>query len=71
VNCPRCGTPIPAGSRRDRVYCSNSCSALASCHRRKNAVPRPPRWQHPAFESGNPALRAAAALTAELGKSRG
>jgi len=71
VNCARCGTPLPAGSRRDRVYCSNNCSALASCYRRKNAAAPPPRWQHPALESGNPALRAAAVHARQLGQDRG
>jgi hypothetical protein len=73
VTCLHCGTPIPAGSRRDRVYCDNNCSALASYYRRKNkngAAP-PPRWQHPAIESGSPALRAAAARARQLGEARG
>lgn len=71
MNCAHCGTPLPVSSRRDRVYCTNNCSALASYYRRKDAVPPPPRWQHPALESGNPALRAAADLAGQLGRSRG
>jgi integrase len=69
VNCPHCGTPIPPGSRRDRVYCSNNCSALASYYRRKNGVPTPPRWQHPALDSASPALRAAAERARQLGEA--
>jgi integrase len=71
VNCLHCGTPIPAGSRRDRVYCNNSCSALASYYRRKNGAAPPPRWQHPALGSANPALRAAAARARQLGETHG
>jgi integrase len=71
VNCPHCGKPIPPGSRRDRVYCSNNCSALASYYRRKNGVPAPPRWQHPALDSASPALRAAAELATQLGGANG
>jgi hypothetical protein len=71
VNCLHCGTPIPAGSRRDRVYCNNSCSALASYYRRKNGAAPPPRWQHPAVESANPALRAAADRARQLGETHG
>jgi hypothetical protein len=62
VSCLHCGTPIPAGSRRDRIYCTSNCSALASYYRRKNAAAPPPRWQHPALESADPPLRAAAAM---------
>ena len=29
---------MPAGSRRDRVYCNNKCSALASYYRRKTGA---------------------------------
>lgn len=71
MNCLHCGAPIPAGSRRDRVYCNNSCSALASYYRRKKGAAPPPRWQHPALESGNPALRAAAARARQLGQTHG
>jgi integrase len=71
VNCLHCDTPIPAGSRRDRVYCNNNCSALASYYRRKNGAAPPPRWQHPALESADPALRAAAARARQLGETHG
>jgi hypothetical protein len=71
VTCLHCGAPIPAGSRRDRVYCNNSCSALASYYRRKNGAAPPPRWQHPALESANPALRAAADRARQLGETHG
>ena len=71
MNCPHCGKPVPPGSRRDRVYCSKSCKALASCYRRKNGIPAPPHWQHPAFVSASPALRAAAERARELGKAHG
>jgi hypothetical protein len=71
VNCAHCGTPIPAGSRRDRAYCNNNCSALASYFRRKNGAAPPPRWQHPAPGSADPVLRAAAALARQLGETHG
>jgi DNA-binding Xre family transcriptional regulator len=58
VTCTHCGRPLTGTARRDRIYCNNSCSALVSCYRRKNAAAPPPRWQHPALESANPALRA-------------
>ena len=71
VNCAHCGTPLPAGSRRDRVYCNNNCSALASYYRRKTGAAPPPRWQHPALGADNPALLAAAACTQQLGEAHG
>jgi hypothetical protein len=71
VNCAHCGTPIPAGSRRDRVYCHNKCRAWASIARRETGAPPPPRWQHPALGSDNPALRAGAACAHQLGEAHG
>jgi integrase len=71
VNCAHCRTPLPAGSRRDRVYCSNKCSALASCYRRKSGAAPPPRWQHPALGADNPTLLAAAACAQQLGEAHG
>ncbi len=71
MNCAHRGTPLPAGSRRDRVCCTSNCGALASYYRRKNAAAPPPRWQHPALSAGNPALRAAAARAQQLGEARG
>ena len=71
MNCLHCGTPLPAGSRRDRVYCSSNCSALASYYRRKNGAPLPPRWQHPALTSDIPLLRAAAERARQLGEANG
>jgi integrase len=71
VNCLHCGRPLPAGSRRDRYYCSNNCSARASDYRRKNGIPLPPRWEHPALTSDVPLLRAAAGRARELGEANG
>lgn len=71
MNCLHCGKPVPSGSRRDRVYCSKSCKALASQYRRRNGIPAPPRWQHPALTSDIPALRAAAEHARELGEAHG
>ena len=71
MNCPQCGTPIPAGSRRDRVYCSRNCQARASSCRRKNGTAPPTRWQHPALTSASPALRAAAERARQLGQAHG
>ena len=71
MNCLHCGTPLPAGSRRDRVYCTSNCSALASYYRRKNGAAPPPRWQHPALSSASPALRAAADRARQLGQTHG
>jgi len=69
VNCLHCGSRLPAGSRRDRSYCNNNCSALASYYRRKNGAPPPPRWQHPALTSDSPLLRAAAERARQLGEA--
>jgi hypothetical protein len=44
MNCLHCDTPLSAASRRDRKYCNNRCSALASYYRRKAGLPVPPRW---------------------------
>jgi hypothetical protein len=55
----------------DPVYCGNSCSALASYYRRKNGAGPPPRWQHSAIESADPALRAAAGRARQLGETHG
>jgi site-specific recombinase XerD len=71
VDCAHCGTPLPAGSRRNRRYCNNKCRAWASIQRRKAGVPPPPPWQHPALESANPALQAAAARAQQLGEAHG
>jgi integrase len=71
VNCLHCGKPIPAGSRRDRAYCGNNCSARASEYRRKNGIEVPPRWQHPAFTSEAPLLRVAAERARQLGEANG
>jgi len=71
VNCLHCGRPLPAGSRRDRSYCNSNCSARASDYRRKNGIPLPPRWQHPALTSDIPLLRAAAEQARQLGEANG
>ena len=71
MTCLHCGTPIPAGSRRDRVYCTSNCSALASYYRRKSGAVPPPRWQHPALGSASAALRAAADRARQLGDTHG
>ena len=71
MTCSHCGKPLPAGSRRDRVYCSNNCSARASEYRRKNGVPVPPRWQHPALTPDIPLLRAAAEHARQPGEANG
>ncbi|MEV7236731.1 hypothetical protein AB0N06_22955 [Streptomyces sp. NPDC051020] len=71
MNCVHCGKPLPDGSRRDRAYCDHNCRALASYYRRKAGIPPPPRWQHPALASDNPALRSAAAHAKQLGEANG
>lgn len=71
MNCPHCGTPIPAGSRRDRRYCGNKCRAWASIERRKAGTEPPPPWQHPALQSDNPLLRTAAEHARQLGQAHG
>ena len=71
MNCAHCGTPLPAGSRRDRVYCNKNCSALASYYRRKTGAAPPPRWQHPALGADDLALLAAAACAQQLGEAHG
>jgi hypothetical protein len=71
MNCAHCGIPLPEKRRRNQIYCSNSCSALASYYRRKNGQPVPPRWQHPALTADDPVLRAAARHAQELGQVGG
>jgi hypothetical protein len=71
MNCVHCGKPLPDGSRRDRAYCDHRCRGLASYYRRKDGVPPPPRWRHPALASNNPALRVAAAHARQLGETNG
>lgn len=71
MKCVHCGKLLPEGSRRDRAYCDNKCRGLASYYRRKAGVPPPPRWQHPALNSDNPALRSASAHAELLGEANG
>lgn len=71
MNCRHCGTPIPAGSRRDRRYCDNKCRAWASIERRKTGVEPPAPWQHAALQSDNPILRTAAEHARQLGQAHG
>lgn len=71
MNCLHCDTPLSAASRRDRKYCNNRCSALASYYRRKAGLPVPPRWQHPALSSGDPAVWTAAAKALRLAEAHG
>ena len=71
MNCLHCGTPLTTKGRRDRIYCSRSCSALASYFRRKNGQPLPPRWQHPALTANDPVLRSAALHAQQLGEACG
>jgi hypothetical protein len=71
MNCAYCDTPLPASSRRDRQYCTNNCSALASYYRRKAGRLPPPKWQHPTLLSSDPVLRAAAVRAQQLGEAHG
>lgn len=71
MTCLHCARPIPLGSRRDRLYCTKSCGVLASRARRKNGQPPPARWQHPALNSTDSALRAAACCAQQLGQVHG
>jgi hypothetical protein len=67
MNCLQCGAGLPADGRRDQKYCGRSCSGKAYYHRGKAGLPpRPPR-RHPALESDNPVLVAAAIYARELG----
>lgn len=61
----------PEKRRRNKIYCSKGCSALASYWRRKNGEPVPPGWQHPALTTDDQALRAAAQHARELGQAQG
>lgn len=63
--------PLPEGSRRDRLYCHKNCRQLAYVARRRSGVSPLPRWQHPALDSDNLELRAAAARAAELAEAHG
>jgi hypothetical protein len=69
--CLRCGKPIPAPGRRDRLYCSLNCTKRASEARRKKGIAPPGRRRHPALGSDNPTLRAAAARVEQLVEARG
>jgi hypothetical protein len=71
VNCAHCDAPLPAGSRRDRRYCTKSCRTLASNQRRQHGLAPSPRWQHPALESSDPVLRDAAGHARELAATHG
>jgi integrase len=71
MNCLYCDAPLPAGSRRDRMYCHNQCRAWASYWRRRNGEPVPPRWQHPAMISDDPVLHTAAVRARHLGEGHG
>jgi integrase len=71
MKCAYCDTPLPASSRRDRQYCSRNCSALASYYRRKAGRLPPTKWRHPALDSPNPLVRAAAFRAKELGEVHG
>lgn len=69
MNCVYCDAPLPATSRRDRIYCTRTCSALASYYRRKAGQPVPTRWQHPALTSSDPVLHAAAVRAEQFGEA--
>ncbi|MGH3548720.1 MAG: hypothetical protein ACRDQU_11550 [Pseudonocardiaceae bacterium] len=71
MTCTHCGKPVPDGSRRDRLYCTNACRQRAYLDRRCTGTPPPQRWQHPALHSDNLMLRAAAARAEELGQAHG
>lgn len=71
MNCVHCDTPLPAGSRRDRLYCNHNCRALASYYRRKNGASPPSRWQHSALLSTDPVLHGAALHAQQLGEAHG
>lgn len=53
------------------MYCNRNCSALASYYRRRDGRPVPPRWQHPAWSSRDPLIRAAADQAHQLGQAHG
>jgi integrase len=69
--CEHCGKPIAANTRRNKKWCSNNCSALASYYRHKAGIPPPAPWQHPALTSDDLVLRAAAVQARELGELHG
>ena len=71
MSCLHGGTPIPAGSRRDRRYCNSKCRAFASIQRRKIGASPLPAWRRPALTSDYPTLRAAAEQARQLGKAHG
>lgn len=65
MNCLQCGAELPANGRRDQKYCGRSCSKKAHYYRGKAGLPaRPPR-RHPALESDDPVLVAAAVYARE------
>lgn len=71
MNCAHCGQPLPADSRRNRLYCHKNCRQLAYTARRETGASPLPRWQHPALESDNLTLRTAAAHAQHLAEAHG
>lgn len=67
MTCLQCGAQLPAGGRRDQKYCGKSCQGKAYYHRKQAGLPpRPPR-RHPALDSDEPVLVAAASYARDLG----
>lgn len=71
MNCQFCGTPLPDSSRRDRRWCNNKCSALASYYRRRDGIPNSPSWKRPALESDDPVVLAAVQHVTQLSQLHG
>ncbi|MDT7681190.1 MAG: hypothetical protein QOG57_1500 [Pseudonocardiales bacterium] len=71
MTCTHCGTPMSDGARRDRLYCTKLCRQRAANRRRRTGTSPPPRWQHPALQSDDQVLRAAASRAEELGQAHG
>lgn len=69
MSCAHCGGPVTG--RRDRLYCSPNCGKRAWEQRRRTGTAPPLRWHHPALDSDNPALQAAAARAEQLGEAHG
>jgi DNA-binding Xre family transcriptional regulator len=63
--------PISATSRRDRTYCTNRCSALASYYRRKAGLPVPRAGSIPRCPPGESAVRTAAAKALQFAEAHG
>lgn len=71
MNCRHCGSPLPGGSRRDRLFCDRRCRDACGRARQARGLAPLGRWRHPALTADDPVLAAAAARAQELTELHG